>query len=178
LFFEFESGITVEGLNITGIRDVKGKIQIIKLEDCTVKFSDIILFKPEYGVYDMAIGSSVISAFSGAADPESFENLYSVSKVKTISYKMSEKELRLNEIAEQIRLVRQDTFDLDLLKNLFFKLKTEHPENWLLPLEIMELTNNEKIGSKIEEYLIQLSKENKNTENLIQSGIAMAKSSF
>ena len=67
----------------------------------------------------MAIGSSVVSAFSGAADPKSFENLYSVSKVKTISYKMSEKELRLNEIAEQIRLVRQDAFDLGLLKNLF-----------------------------------------------------------
>ena len=64
---------------------------------------------------------------------------------------MSEKELRLNEIAEQIRLVRQAAFDLDLLKNLFFKLNTEHPENWLLPLEILELTNNEKIGSKIEE---------------------------
>ena len=43
LFFEFESGITVEGLNITGIRDVKGKIQIIKLEDCTVKYGDKIL---------------------------------------------------------------------------------------------------------------------------------------
>ena len=154
------------------------KIQIIKLEDCTVKYGDKILFKPEYGVYDMAIGSSVVSAFSGAADPESFENLYSVSKVKTISYKMSEKELRLNEIAEKIRLARQDTFDLSLLKNLFFKLKNEHPENWLLPLEILELTNNEKIGSKIEEYLIELSKENKNIESLVQSGIAMAKSGF
>lgn len=178
LFFEFESGITVEGLNITGIRDVKGKIQIIKLEDCTVKYGDKILFKPEYGVYDMAIGSSVVSAFSGAADPESFENLYSVSKVKTISYKMSEKELRLNEIAEKIRLARQDTFDLGLLKNLFFKLKNEHPENWLLPLEILELTNNEKIGSKIEEYLIELSKDNKNIESLVQSGISMVKSGF
>jgi phenylalanine-4-hydroxylase len=178
LFFEFKSGISVEGLNITGIRDVKGKIQIIKLEDCTVKYGDKILFKPEYGVYDMAIGSSVVSAFSGAADPESFENLYSVSKVKTISYKMSEKELRLNEIAEQIRLIRQDTFDLGLLKNLFFKLKTEHPENWLLALEVLELTNNEKFGSKIEEYLIELSNENKNIENLVQSGIAMVKSGY
>jgi hypothetical protein len=65
-----------------------------------------------------------------------------------------------------------------LLKNLFFKLKTEHPENWLLPLEILELTNNEKIGSKIEEYLIELTKKNKNIESLVQSGIAMVKSSF
>ena len=91
---------------------------------------------------------------------------------------MSEKELRLNEIAEKIRLARQDTFDLGLLKNLFFKLKNEHPENWLLPLEILELTNNEKIGSKIEEYLIELSKDNKNIESLVQSGIAMVKSGF
>jgi len=178
LFFEFESGITVEGLNITGIRDVKGKIQIIKLKDCTVKYGDKILFKPEYGVYDMAIGSRVVSAFSGAADPESFENLYSVSKVKTISYKISEKEKRLNEIAKQIRMIRHDIFDFDLLKNLFFKLKTEHPENWLLPLEIMELTNNKKFGSKIEKYLIELTKKNKNIESLVRSGIAMVKSNF
>jgi hypothetical protein len=42
----------------------------------------------------------------------------------------------------------------------------------------LELTNNEKIGSKIEEYLIKLSNENKSIESLVQSGIAMVKSSF
>ena len=42
----------------------------------------------------------------------------------------------------------------------------------------MELTNNEKIGSKIEKYLIELTKKNKNIESLVQSGIAMVKSNF
>ena len=49
LAFEFESGITVEGLNITGIRNVKGKIMLIQLKDCTVRYGKEVLFKPEFG---------------------------------------------------------------------------------------------------------------------------------
>ena len=180
MFFEFSSGITVEGLNITGVRDIKGSIQIIKLEDCTVKFGDKVLFKPEYGVFDMAIGSSVVSAFSGAADPSSFENLYTVSKVKTIISKPSKKDKKLNKIAQKIRQARNSDSDSDpgLLNSLFLELKEDHPENWLLPLEILELANNEKFSLKIELYLMELIKKYTNLKNLVESGISMVKSNL
>ena len=74
----FEGGIKVSGEIITGKRDVRGKIILISFKNCTVTFGDIILFEPEWGVYDMAVGKKVVSAFAGPACPNSFRNLYKV----------------------------------------------------------------------------------------------------
>ena len=83
LSFEFSSGIKVEGMNVTGIRNIQGKLMLIQLEDCTVTYKDEILFKPSDGTFDMAIGNKVVSAFAGAADYLSFPNLYKASEVLT-----------------------------------------------------------------------------------------------
>ncbi len=53
---EFESGLIIKGKAITGTRDLRGRILIISLKDCTVTYKDEILFQPEWGIYDMAIG--------------------------------------------------------------------------------------------------------------------------
>ena len=126
----------------------------------------------------MAIGSSVVSAFSGAADPSSFENLYTVSKVKTIISKPSKKDKKLNKIAQKIRQARNRDSDPGLLSSLFLELKEDHPENWILPLEILELANNEKFSLKIELYLMELTKKHANLKNLVESGISMVKSNL
>ena len=55
LSFEFESGIKVEGLNITGIRNAQGKLILIRLKDCTISYKNENLFLPENGIYDMVI---------------------------------------------------------------------------------------------------------------------------
>ena len=126
----------------------------------------------------MAIGSSVVSAFSGAADPSSFENLYTVSKVKTIISKPSKKDKKLNKIAQKIRQARNRDSDPGLLSSLFLELKEDHPENWILPLEILELANNENFSLKIELYLMELTKKYTNLKNLVESGISMVKSNL
>ena len=56
LSFEFESGIKVEGLNVTGIRNINGKLMLIQLRDCTVTYKKELLFLPEDGVFDMVVG--------------------------------------------------------------------------------------------------------------------------
>ena len=45
LSFEFESGIKVEGLNITGIRNAQGKLILIRLKDCTITYKNEYLFQ-------------------------------------------------------------------------------------------------------------------------------------
>ncbi len=72
---EFESGVVVEGKAITGTRDLRGKILIITLDNCTVTCGDEVLFHPDWGIYDMAIGTDVISAYAGPADVTSFEDV-------------------------------------------------------------------------------------------------------
>ena len=60
----FEGELSVKGEIITGVRNLQGKIILISFKNCTVKHKDTILFQPEWGTYDMAVGKCVTSAFS------------------------------------------------------------------------------------------------------------------
>ena len=138
LSFTFESGITVEGLNITGIRNVKGKIMVIQLTDCTVTYKDEVLFKPEYGVFDMAIGNKIVSAFAGAAD-NFFPNLYSASKTKTIKVQKTENEIALEHLYQKVRTYRLESeYSEEDLSKIYKVLRKNHNNDWLLPLELLE----------------------------------------
>ncbi len=174
LSFEFESGILVEGLNVTGIRNIRGRLMVIQLERCTVSYKGEILFKPEYGVYDLAVGKDVISAFAGAADHRSFPNLYHASKTTTVKPKFSEKSEILNGYYSTIRHMRdnEDT-DVEQLTKLFYLLKTDYPSEWLLPLEIYELTTDKVLAKDLRIYLIQLANNNKKASTLITEGLEL-----
>ena len=62
---------------------LKGKIILISFESCKVTYLSEVLFDPAWGVYDMAIGENVKSAFAGPASTDSFNDIYSVSNKKT-----------------------------------------------------------------------------------------------
>lgn len=174
LSFDFESGIKVEGLNITGIRNVKGKIMVIQLEDCTVTYRNEILFKPEYGVFDMAIGNQITSAFAGAADSNSFPNLYSVSETKTIKIKKTKKEIVLENLYQSVRNYRTSgKFSKDNLEFIFSSLKENYPSDWLLHIELLELTNNIQLEIKIKDHLKSLAKNKPEISHLIETGLEL-----
>ena len=106
LSFEFESGIKVEGLNVTGIRNINGKLMLIQLRDCTVTYKKELLFLPEDGVFDMVVGKKIVSAFAGAADSNSFPNLYEVSPTTTLKQVKNESIKQLEEHYHTIREMR------------------------------------------------------------------------
>ena len=89
---EFESGVILKGRAVTGTRDLKGKILLITFDECTVTYKDELLFHPEMGLYDMAVGAAVTSAYAGPADVNSFVGLGKVSETKTHKIKYSDKE--------------------------------------------------------------------------------------
>jgi phenylalanine-4-hydroxylase len=68
---KFESGVEVSGV-VENIMHQDGKLLLLSFSDCTVMRHSKILFRPEWGMYDMAIGESITSVFSGAADSEAF----------------------------------------------------------------------------------------------------------
>ena len=176
LSFEFESGIKVKGVNITGMRNVAGKIMIIQLSNCTVTYKEEVLFRPEFGVFDMAIGNTVVSAFAGAADPCSFPNLYRTSQTPSISKETNGNALALYELAQRIRDFRaSDSFSEKDLDSIFEILKQEHPYNWLLPLEVLELSNSAELKSCIKKHLSKLAFEKPNLSGLIASGFELIK---
>jgi len=174
---EFESGVKIEGKAITGTRDLRGKILLISFTDCTVTFQDQILFEPSLGIYDMAIGKEVVSAYSGAADHSSFEDLSKVSETKTKKITYTAKEEKLYALYAQVRAIRADSpIQSKALKNIFNTLINEYPSDWLLPLEIYELSVENKcdFSEEIYQYLLKLQK-NVSFQKLIENGLQLIK---
>ena len=176
LFFEFESGIKVEGLNITGIRNAQGKLMLIRLKDCTVTYKGEFLFLPEHGIYDMVVGKDIISAFAGSADSNSFPNLYGESLTKTIKKVKSDSTITLEKYYGSIRKYRNEsTDDPEFIEDLFKKITVQYPAEWLLLLEIMEVSNNLSLIQSIHDYLEKLIVLHPKLSSLISDGIKIIK---
>ena len=137
---------------------------------------DEILFDPSWGVYDMAIGSSIVSAYAGLADHNSYGLQFDPPKEKTHKIVYSLKELELHLMYGEIRQMRESAvLDIDRVEIIFQKLKSNHKKDWLLVLEIYELaksTNNLLFIKEIKSYLDKLSK-NKTIAHLINDGIQL-----
>ncbi len=175
---QFEGGIVVEGEIITGKRNLQGKIILISFSNCTVSFGDQILFQPSWGIYDMSVGEAIVSAFSGIADPNAYGLTFEVPKEKTHKIMYSENEKKLFSYYKKVANIRRSgNIDLEVLTDVFSKLKSEHPEDWLLVLEIYELIAADKtshLTRKVKTYLDKIS-ENKPFKHLIKDGIQLLK---
>ena len=176
LSFEFESGIKVEGLNITGIRNAQGKLILIRLKDCTISYKNEYLFLPENGIYDMVIGKEIVSAFAGAADSNSFPNLYAESSTLTIKPIKNKEIIKLEKYYGVVRNYRKEKKnDTGLLTKLFEEVTTLYPKEWLLIIEIIELSNDSKLNQLIENYFDELISLYPELDSLISDGIKMIK---
>lgn len=173
--FEYESGITVEGLNITGIRNLQGKLILIQFEDCRVKYNNDVLFSPEDGTFDLAVGSSIVSAYAGSADYLSFENLYHVSEHKTIQPETDEAKIQLEKLYQSVRDLRAKDSILEKdLESIFSELSTNHKNDWLLALEILELSekfNFSKLILKVSAQLNEQKSKPSKIAHLIEDGL-------
>jgi len=175
--FEFESGITVEGLNVTGMRNLNGKLMLIQFTDCWVKYKDEVLFSPDMGDFDMAVGKEIISAFTGPADYHSFDLVtHKASETETIRINQTEEEEVLNKLYSQIRNYRDDASENeDFLKGIFNIITENYPKDWLLSLEIYELVkkSNTEFSEKVFNYLSDLQHRKPKIAHLIQSGLQL-----
>ena len=174
--FEFESGITVEGMNVTGIRNLKSELMLIQFTDCTVKYKDEVLFSPEDGDFDFAVGKDIVSAFAGMADYRSFNvNTHNPSTTTTIKTERSAKQKELIELYEAIRNYRNGETTKFSPDAVFDILKKHHNEDWLLPLEIYELEveRNTTLSKEVFRYLNELKERRPEVSHLIEGGLEL-----
>ncbi len=174
--FEFESGITVEGMNVTGIRNLKSELMLIQFTDCTVKYKDEVLFSPEDGDFDFAVGKDIVSAFAGMADYRSFNvNTHNPSTTTTIKTERSAKQQELIELYEAIRNYRNGETTKFSPDAVFDILKKHHNEDWLLPLEIYELEveRNTALSKEVFRYLNELKERRPEVSHLIEGGLEL-----
>lgn len=173
---EFEGNIKVTGEIITGSRNLQGEIIIISFKNCTVTHNDTILFQPEWGVYDMAVGKKVISAFSGPADVNSFDMISHVPSSHTIKAQKTAEREELEGLYLNIRNIREGKPAVISIEKTLNILKENHPNDWLLSLEIVELLYKENNTELLNEALIHLEKVKQNrTEiaHLISGGLEL-----
>lgn len=178
---EFTSGVIVTGdLEKMLIRD--GKTLLLTLHKATAEFQGRILFAPEWGTFDMAVGSSVPSVFGGAADREAYGETDDFVAKRVPLPKYSAQELKLQAQYGSLRELRESKVMGATLEEKISALLKIHDqdftEDWLLRLEAVELLHSRSPHSalqiKIEKDLQVLSNTDEKTRNLIRDGLALA----
>ncbi len=178
---EFEGGITVAGDIITGTRNLQGKIILVTFKNCTVKHKSTILFSPNNGLYNMAVGEKIVSAFNGPADLSSFDLNSHETSSSTLKKELNDKDRNLEKLYHQIRDYREGTNTTTSRNKVFREVKENYPNDWLLSIELYELakTNNDvSFSAEILHHLNQIKSDNPKYGHLIDDGLALVDKIF
>ncbi|MGV8878475.1 MAG: aromatic amino acid hydroxylase [Sphingobacteriaceae bacterium] len=141
----FESGITVIG-KVKSIT-VKGeKTVLVSFEDCHVKDAGgNILFKPAWGIYDMAVGEKIVSVFCGAADKDKFDqNVYKSETALQIPF-YDKRTVQLHALYQTVRNCREQSAGYEHLESTWQSIRQNHSDDWLCSMEILEILEQEKL---------------------------------
>ncbi len=172
----FESGVKVSG-DVEGILCREGKVQLITFGNCTVTYHDEVLFKPDWGKYDMAVGTKIVSVFAGAADKDAYQQPSLVPRERTIKIKYSDREMKLNDLYQRVRDIRERKQGFDQLPAIWEKLQQEYSGQWLLPLEILEILRtegmNEAVAGEIESFLQKRVEVDESLKKMIDDGLRL-----
>jgi phenylalanine-4-hydroxylase len=143
---EFLSGVTVSGA-LTAIIRRDQKNLIFSFERCTVTAQDgELLFDPAWGVYDMAVGDSVVSVYGGSADQQAYPLYPAPSSQETVSTGYDEHTRAHFSLYENVGKLRDKADDsavpvTALLQDILAQAEGE----WLLLFEGIELAQQCKL---------------------------------
>jgi phenylalanine-4-hydroxylase len=185
---QFTSGVRVAGW-VKQIRRKNGQVVLISFEQCSVTLRDQILFRPQWGTYDMAVGASILSVYAGAADRERFyadethstDAIQPQENVNGASTNIHPTEAVLNELYQLVRDTREKQWGkpeiIENFKHVSKQLDAIYPNDWLLRLEIMEILSehklNDELSSHLENQLEKLKKHNGEFAPLIENGLLL-----
>lgn len=173
---DFNSGVQVNG-RLEKITRYQGFNLLFSFQNCTVRFQDKVLFKPEWGIYDMAIGERISSTFSGPANPDAFGLEYPAPKEKTHHIQHTRSAIRLNELYRIVEALTNDEGNMKPIAEAWQIVKQYYPEEWLLPLEMAEILINHNDNSGLSEnivtYLNEKAMENEDLQKLIVDGMRL-----
>lgn len=179
----YSSGVVVMG-TVKSLTTLEGKNIVISFENAQVLYGERILFAPEWGIFDMAVGSQVTSVFGGPADRVAYGEVtdFVASRVPQPVY--SPEQLKIQDLYSRIRQLRENfsSSQEDIIENSLqelFTLQSEvAPNEWLALLELYEISLRTKTPSKNCEALLTalnaLKKTSTNTESMINEGLCLA----
>ena len=149
----FESGIEVEGVILDFIfRD--DTLLLISWKDCRVQYGDQLLFAPEWGTFDMGVGSDVVSAYTGPADAEAFGLTYEAPAEKTHKIVHSDEARRLHAMYASLRRMREEKSSHHKMAEMWHILQQDFYHDWLAPLELLELIRKDESHKALQEDIL------------------------
>lgn len=131
---EFLSGITVEG-RLENILRQEHRNLLLSFSNCRVTdLAGRVLFQPDWGQYDMAVGARISSVFGGTADRDRFR-LYEAASSGTPPPVPRDAQLMAlyQQIADLARATAPDGKEVDAL---MVQLQ-DYPREWLLQVELL-----------------------------------------
>ena len=176
---EFEgSGVVVNG-KVEKILRQDGKIVLITFSNCSVKRGDSCLFDPAWGEYDMAVGEKITSVFNGAADKDAYFEVALVPKERTIKVPSDAKRKKLENLYQQVRDIRENKKGYERLGEIWETQQAEHPNDWLLSMEIFEqLDETEQqpaLKERVAAFLQKVASTDKDKQTLVEWGFRLVK---
>lgn len=148
----YPGGVVVEG-RVERVLRSGGKVLLISFSGCRVTRGDRLLFDPSWGRYDMAVGDSIVSVFHGAADKDSYEQEAFVPRERTVKIPVDEKNEPLRRMYARVRDIRDLGEGCAELPKLYEAAAARYPDDWLLPLEVLEILRERKIEPALQERI-------------------------
>ena len=171
----FTTGYTVKGTLVRIVRK-EGKNLLFCFRNCSViDPSGTIVYHPDWGGFDMAVGERIVSAYSGSADKEA-HNVYPPKSTKTaIKIEYTSEERRLFSIYESIRTLRNSgSLNLAHAGQLAADLDASFSDVWLAYLELVELLRRhaptDALTLRVDAHLQALRMRNEEWDDLIGAG--------
>ncbi len=143
----FESNTVVEGIT-EYILQKEGKTLLIGFSSCRVSRGNEILFRPEWGMFDMVVGDRVVSAYPGPADPVAFGYVFDAPAERTHKIEHTPEALKLHALYQAIRDIRESDSSQGIEETAKSAL-TSYPGEWLLLTEILGFMNRKKLNPEI-----------------------------
>ncbi len=181
---EFESGITLRGRFKSSVRDGWRNL-VVAFEDCTITHGSEVLFKPEWGTFDLVCGTRVTSVFGGAADRKAYLEHTGGFHQEPGQQKtnLTDQNRELNALYERMRKARDSGMkgqalaaELDAIHDA---LEKAAPDDWLLRYSLLEAAVANGLQATWEKRararLAEISKLSAEKAELIDRGLSLLK---
>ena len=174
---QFSSGIKVSGY-ISNILKKENKIIIITFYECYVKYKSEILFKPDWGNYDLICASDIVSVFGGPADSKNYYLNSDKSQYAKYNKKNNKKQNSdLNKLFKKLFSIKKNS-DINEYYEIYKAMQKKNISDWLIKYKLLEATNCNREINWINNLYIDLNKitiKNSDLSRAIKRGLNLFK---
>jgi phenylalanine-4-hydroxylase len=173
----FASGVQLAGRFESAVRS-DGKLVLLRFTEPSLTYRQQVLHSADQGPLDIAVGSRVASVFHGAADKTAYEDISLVPRERTIKAEHGPREHALHGLYARVREIRESGQGLGELRAIWSALRAEHPADWLLAMEMVELLDGAEgelagLREEIRGFLLEQREEREDRRAVIDWGFRL-----